>query len=188
MSIVKGESIVREYLVKEQDGRLHSDLFVLKRICCRSENCGSSFLWVKKAVLLKQRILYLQPVLLFLPFSCLTYTASLGNRQLFGDEILFAYTLRRGNLQESERKKNKAEEQKKQYKDRASRAAQRMENLGESVSQMYGNAGCDSAVLQDLTGSSEVSSGNLMQCLGLLEQRVEELSSTLILTHNQVSY
>ena len=142
---------------------------------------------MKKGILLKQRILYLQPVSLFLPFSRPTYTASLGIMQLFGDEILFPYTLRQGNLQESERQKNKAEEQKKQYKDRASRAAQRVENLGESVSQMYGNAGCDSAVLQDLTGSSEVSSGNLMQCLGLLEQRVEELSSTLILTHNQVS-
>jgi hypothetical protein len=73
----------------------------------------------------------------------------------------------------------KAEAGARAWEDRTAAAGARAEALQEAVTALWQRSGCHALGLEELLGSEGVTVGNLMQHLGIIEQRVNELMQVL---------
>lgn len=83
---------------------------------------------------------------------------------------------RKGILLELEQSISEAQEMKERTKRRLTSTLKILEQLKQGISSLFGKIGCDGQLLNDLLGSAEgVKDDNVMQYLGLVEQRANEL-------------
>lgn len=61
------------------------------------------------------------------------------------------------------------------YEARAGRAIQQVTAIRQAVEDMFASAGCDTPAARELLGPGGVTAANLMQYLGIVEQKADQL-------------
>eukprot|EP00891_Asterochloris_glomerata_P006953 jgi/Astpho2/6953/e_gw1.00107.209.1_t len=84
-------------------------------------------------------------------------------------------TQRRKNLQEQEQKLAEAKERAALYEQKHVNAVKRVDQLKDSIMRMFEEAGCSTPAVQEMLGDVGITEVNMLQYLGILEQRTNEI-------------
>jgi len=68
-----------------------------------------------------------------------------------------------------------AQSEAEMYEARAGRAIQQVTAIRQAVEDMFASAGCDTPAARELLGPGGVTAANLMQYLGIVEQKADQL-------------
>lgn len=85
------------------------------------------------------------------------------------------------SAQDLEEQLGRAQESARAWEEREAAAAARAAALKEGVAALWQRSGCQSLGLEELLGPEGITDTNLMQHLGIIEQRVNELLQVWIL-------
>ncbi|DBA80395.1 TPA: Outer dynein arm protein 1 [Trebouxia sp. C0005] len=90
-------------------------------------------------------------------------------------ENVTAESERHRELSQLEERLSEIQEQAAWYQHKHQAAVKRVDQLKEGISNMFEQAGCGTPAVRSLLGEEGVSEGNMMQYLGILEQRTNEI-------------
>jgi len=85
-------------------------------------------------------------------------------------------------LRELEEKLSRTEARAEQYERKHHAATEAMGTLRQGIQTMFDKLGCDSGANRELLGEGGVTDGNMMQYLGVIEQRINEILASYAAT------